>query len=248
MNSRSVSNKTALLFSAAYILLCFVACNDSDNEAPYTVEYYGALKNIMHKGDLSSKVQLSVLDSFEHIYALGAMENLKGEIQVLDGKPFNSIVSGDSLVFDYTLDKNATLLVYAEVKDWHSINIPNYVKTKSDFEKYIITEAEKKDINTSKPFPFLVEGAFDLINWHVINWKDGDKDHSHEKHIKSGLHGELNDMEARFLGFYSDAHHSIFTHHTTNMHIHMKTKNDRIAGHVDDFQLGQDMVLKLPER
>ena len=49
------------------------------------------------------------------------------------------------------------------------------------------------------------------------------------------------------LGFYSDSHHAIFTHHTTNMHIHMKLKDEKIAGHVDDLKLGLNMILKLPK-
>jgi acetolactate decarboxylase len=48
------------------------------------------------------------------------------------------------------------------------------------------------------------------------------------------------------LGFYSNAHHAIFTHHMTNMHIHVKTTDNKIAGHVDDLTLGKGMILKLP--
>ena len=48
------------------------------------------------------------------------------------------------------------------------------------------------------------------------------------------------------LGFYSDSHHAIFTHHTTNMHMHVKTDNNEIAGHVDALVLGEGMILKLP--
>ena len=49
------------------------------------------------------------------------------------------------------------------------------------------------------------------------------------------------------VGFYSDAHHGIFTHHSTNMHIHMKTGDHKVAGHVDDLTLGPKMILKLPD-
>lgn len=49
------------------------------------------------------------------------------------------------------------------------------------------------------------------------------------------------------LGFYSDSHHAIFTHHTTNMHIHLKTIDNKIAGHIDGLELGKGMILKLPD-
>ena len=84
------------------------------------------------------------------------------------------------------------------------------------------------------------------FDWHVINWKDGDTEHSHEKHINSGLNGTIENRQVEMLGFYSDSHHAIFTHHTTNMHIHVKTVDTKIAGHVDGLTLGKGMVLKLP--
>ena len=49
------------------------------------------------------------------------------------------------------------------------------------------------------------------------------------------------------LGFYSNSHHAIFTHHTTNMHIHVKTVDNKIAGHVDGLTLEKGMTLKLPD-
>lgn len=70
--------------------------------------------------------------------------------------------------------------------------------------------------------------------------------HSHSKHITSGPHGRLEDAEALILGFYSNRHKGIFIQHSTNVHMHFKTIDSKLAGHVDDIELGQDMVLKLP--
>ncbi len=51
------------------------------------------------------------------------------------------------------------------------------------------------------------------------------------------------------LGFYSTHHHAAaFTHHSTNMHLHVKTRGHVLAGHLDDLILGQEMVLRLPEQ
>lgn len=229
------------------IVLSSIRCSSENKKHPYEVKYFGALKNIMHKGDLSAKANLSVLDTISNLYALGAIENLKGEIQIFNSEPYNSYVSDDSMAFDRTLQKSATLLVYSKVREWHSITIPGDIRTKNDFETFIIRACEGKKIDASQAFPFLLDGEFESIDWHVIDWVDGDLDHSHEKHIKSGLYGQLKNTTAQFLGFYSDSHHAIFTHHTTNMHIHMKTHDNKIAGHVDDFRLGQNMILKLPK-
>ena len=213
----------------------------------FIVEYNGALKNMMHKGDISAKVDLKKFEKTEHFYALGAIENLKGEIQIFDSEPFNTIVIDSALAFDKSFDKKATLLVYASVSKWKSINIPDKVTTYDQLESYIQLTAKKNQIKVDEAFPFLIEGTPKSFDWHVINWKDGDKEHSHKKHISSGPHGTINNERVEMLGFYSDSHHAIFTHHTTNMHIHVKTVNNRIAGHVDGLTLGKGMILKLPD-
>lgn len=230
------------------ITLAIFSCErTSVKEQSFQVDYKGALKNIMHKGDLSAKAELSAYQDLKNVYALGAIENLKGEIQIFNGQPFNSIVQNGNLKFDSSYTKRATLLVTAVVKDWVSIPIPNHIKTKQALEKYIETTAAEHKIDVHQPFPFLIEGIVEELSWHVINWKDGDQEHTHEKHIQSGLNGTIQQEEVELLGFYSDAHHAIFTHHTTNMHIHVKSNNGKIAGHVDDLKIGKGMNLKLPK-
>ncbi len=229
-------------------VISITSCGTDNKETnKFKVEYKGALKNIMHKGDISAKADLSVFENTKHFYALGAIENLKGEIQVFDSKPSNTMVIDSTLTFDNSFNKKATLLVYASVSKWKSINIPDNVVTYKQLENYIEQTAKENQIKIDEPFPFLIEGTPKSFNWHVINWKDGDTEHSHEKHISSGLHESINDRQIEMLGFYSDSHHAIFTHHTTNMHIHVKTIDNRIAGHVDGLTLGKGMILKLPD-
>lgn len=235
--------KHHILFLFFFIL---ISCNESKEIELFEVEYYGALKNMMHENDISAKVDLSDYKEREHFYALGALENLTGEIQIFDGEPFNTQVQGDFLVFDKTFDFKGTLLVGASVSKWVTIDIPNDIKSYEQLEVFIEEQAKEKKIDTNKPFPFLVDGEVSSFDWHVINWKEDDTEHTHEKHVTSGLNGTIQNRELNMLGFYSNAHHAIFTHHTTNMHIHFKTIDDELAGHVDALTLGENMVLKLP--
>ena len=67
-------------------LLAFASCavpnidknTEGSAEQPHKVYYMGALKNIMHKGDLSAHASLSDFETTESLYALGAVEKLKG--------------------------------------------------------------------------------------------------------------------------------------------------------------------------
>ena len=66
------------------------------------------LKNIMHHGDLSSKIDLMELENLENLYALGAVEQLKGEILIMNSKPYISSCEhkNESHVVNKDLRKN----------------------------------------------------------------------------------------------------------------------------------------------
>lgn len=231
-----------------FLIIIMNSCSVS-NDKQVEVHHFGALKNMMHKGDLSAKVTLDELKDMNHLYALGAVENLKGEVLILDGIPSVSYVKGNdsskTMMLDDSFEKNACLLVLASVEEWESINIPNTVVTYEEFEGYVAETAAEKGIDIEKPFPFMIEGLAKSFDWHIIDWPENDTEHSHEKHIYSGLYGTLENQTVEMLGFYSNKHHAIFTHHSTNMHVHVKS--DKATGHADNFTLGENMILKLPK-
>lgn len=228
------------------ILLTLFACGTKQKEKKqFEVQYFGALKNMMHQGDITAKANLEDLKESKNLYALGALENLKGEILILDSKPFISAEKNEALSIDNSFKHKATLLVYSSVKEWKSSNIPDSIISYEELEKHIAQKAKELAIDVDKPFPFLIKGKAKSFDWHVINWKDGDTEHSHEKHINSGLNGTATEQEVEILGFYSNKHHAIFTHHSTNMHLHVKTTDNRISGHVDGLTLGKGMTLEL---
>ena len=239
--------KKSKYVSTLFLLLITISCSSDKKEtANFKVEYNGALKNAMQKGDLSAKVNLQEFKDTPNFYALGAFENLKGEIQLFNSESFNTSVVDSVLTFDKSYNQKATLLVYASVSKWNSIKIPDSIITNKQLENYIAIAAKEQHLKVDEPFPFLIEGVAKSFDWHVINWKDGDTEHSHQKHINSGLHGTIKENEVTVLGFYSDSHHAIFTHHTTNIHMHVKTMDNKIVGHLDGITLGENMVLKLP--
>jgi acetolactate decarboxylase len=207
----------------------------------------GAMRDVMKKGDLSAKIALSELEDKPHLYALGAVEGLKGEVLILDSKVNVSFVESGALKTDHSFKRKAALLVYAQVPEWQSVAVSEDIVSKEAFEKFIVRAAERHGIDVSEPFPFLLEGEIASAQWHVIDWDKKDTVHTHQKHKESGLRGTLKNQDVSILGFYSDDHHGVFTHHTTNMHMHIQSKNEpQIAGHLDDFQLAGKMKLKLP--
>lgn len=232
-------------FILIIILPVFTSCTmESGTTIP--VEYAGALKNMMKKGDISAKILLDTISDKNHLYALGAMSGLKGEIQIFDGQPLTAYAHSGLVKIDSTFPEDATLLVYSRMKDWLEIPIDENIKSMKQLEKYARGEAIKKGINVEEPFPFLIDGNIESMNWHVINWPEGDTEHSHDKHIASGPHGQLNQVRAEILGFYSSHHKGVFTHHTSSVHLHANVPSHKIAGHIDDLTLGDDCILRLP--
>ncbi|MFK5982297.1 MAG: decarboxylase [Flavobacteriaceae bacterium] len=235
-----------LLISLFAITL--LSCQSPKEESKqFKVEYNGALKNMMQNADISGKVELSKFKDVKNFYALGAIENLKGEIQIFNSVPSISYVSNNSLKIDKTFNKRATLLVYASVENWKDIKIPAEVITYGQLEVFVKKAASENGINVEEPFPFLLEGEIQKFDWHVINWRDGDTIHTHKKHKTKGMYGTIKNKEVEMLGFYSEKHKAIFTHHTRNSHIHVKMRKNGVAGHVDDLLLDIGMTLKIPE-
>jgi acetolactate decarboxylase len=226
------------------LLLIIVSCNDKKS---VQVEYTGALMRMM-SGDISATIKLSDLEDRTNLYALGAIENLKGEIQIFNGEPIISSVENGEVLISSQLDKNASLLVYAEVDAWDSYEVPTGISTSLELQSYIVEIAKVSGVGVNLPFPFLLQGEVDSLSWHVIDWKNGDTEHSHVKHQTSGLNGVLENEVVEVLGFYSENHKGIFTHHTSNVHLHFRTSDLKLAGHVDELELGTKMILKLPKQ
>lgn len=218
---------------------------ETESPLAFDVQHAGALKNFMHKKDVSAKIDMAEIENNQHLFALGAAENLKGEILIWDGEPYVSTVVDDQVNIDHSYQHKASLLVYSSVEKWSNFEVDAKVKTYNELEEFVAQTADENGIDISQPFPFLLKGAADTLSWHVIDWAEGDTVHTHQKHIESGLNGMITDVQTEILGFYSDSHHAIFTHHSTNMHLHFNC-GDTLAGHVDGLTLGEGMELSIP--
>lgn len=210
------------------------------------VRIAGQLHNIMANGDLRSTITLDNLKNYQHLYALGAIEGLAGEIIVLDGKIYNSRVKDKKLIIDDHNSK-AALLVYTDNQHWLPIEIKILVNGTRELEKIISDNANKYYPGSDKPIPFMIKGNIPSLRWHVINAPES-YEKSHQGFMQSGLQGELKNQNSILLGFYSKKHQGVFTHQSSEVHIHFITKDGKISGHVDDLILDEHSVLYIPEK
>jgi len=228
-----------ILLSIGMLISC-----EEKKEQP-VVYHSGALRTMM-SGDISKTIDLDTLSQKKYLYALGAFEGLQGEVQIFDGVSQSSRVKDSMVVIENKTEGSASLLVYTQIEKWVE-NSSFFFAAKTDLDSLLMNEVKKVGLDTEKPFPFILEGKVSELQWHVISWNPEDSVHTHKKHQESGLNGVVKNENVRILGFYSNKHKAIFTHHSSNVHMHFTSKNKSLAGHVDDLKIKDSITLKLPK-
>ena len=230
------------IFSSAALLLCFFLIS-----SPPEVKTAGEMKNIMQKGDLSAHISLDTLLTTTHIYGLGPAEGIKGELMILDSKAYWCKVENGITKTSLNNSSKAAMLVYSRVPDWKSITITGSVKDYASLEKTIEKLAAAHGQSLDEPFPFMIRGDISVASWHVIDWREGTT-HTFENHKQFAVNGRFMNEPATLLGFYSNKHHGIFTHHSTNMHVHIMDDKKTIVGHIEDISThANSITLLIPQ-
>ena len=202
------------------------------------VRVAGNLREMMMDNVTTSNLDLRRLESYAHLYALGAMEDLAGEISIVDGIPLITRVVNDSIVNESTFEVNATLLVYTQVDRFRTMKINEELGLK-ELEGFLREVSESREL--SQPFAFRVKGTASKIRWHVV--ERGSTSH---EHASTSFNRTETDVEVELLGFYSDHHQGVFTHHGSNTHIHLVNMETGMTAHVHDVIIKADSKLLIP--
>ncbi len=163
------------------------------------VKVSGAMRNIMIDGDLSAHVNLDTLDK-THLYGLGPVEGLNGEIVVIDGTVYSTFKEGSELKNQENKASLAAMFVYSKVRKWKEISIHSAVKNYTELETLIKQTAQKNGYNTEKPFAFKIKTSPSKAAWHVIDWKPETK-HTMENHNNSLIPEHLLTNQFNCLAF-----------------------------------------------
>lgn len=213
-------------------------------EVPPEVKVSGAMRNIMMEGDLSAHINLDTIDK-THLYGLGPIANLKGEIMILDGTIYSSTREAKQTINQQDKVNQAAMLVYSKVQKWREIKLQVDIDNYFELEKLIESTAHENGYDTEVPFSFKIEANVDSVSYHIIDWKKG-AHHTMENHMQYAYNGQFNKEKLILLGFYSRHHKSIFTHHTTFMHVHLMDKKTKTVGHLFTFKMKGEMIIFFP--
>ena len=101
------------------------------------VRWAGALRAVL-AGDVASHVSLERLAGLAHLYAVGPVAGLRGEITVVDGRPYVSQVEDGRIVVDPTFRHEAAFLVWAQIARWYDLDIPDTMLDDRGLEDFVV--------------------------------------------------------------------------------------------------------------
>jgi hypothetical protein len=210
----------------------------------FTVQWIGAQRDVL-QGDISGHIALASLSSLQNLYAVGPAEGLRGEVSIFDSVPSISRIVDGALNVEASFNVDAYFLVYAQVSAWHRVTVPHAIVDEATLETYLVKFASEHGIDVTQPFPFLIDATPQRATFHVLDKRDG-RTHPPELHEKAKVRFALRREPVEVIGFYSNRHRGIFTPGDAKVHMHIKSADGRMSGHLEKIQLERGATLAVP--
>jgi acetolactate decarboxylase len=196
-------------------------------------------------GDISGNVDLAPLAKLTHLYGLGPLAELLGEVTILHSRAaISRVAAGKQITTEFGFNHQTCFLVYAQVKEWQEAPLPTAIADSAGFEAALPEIAAAAGLSADEPFPFLLRGQPETVEFHILHKTDGLL-HSPALHEKAKVHFTLYRPELEIIGFHSPHHRGIFTPGTSNLHMHLLTDDDSVSGHLEELTF-TGLTLYLP--
>lgn len=235
-----IKKNSVLLFSFFLVVI-----NSYSQRYVQSVKIIGKMSEVMRKGNLTPTIMMDTISNKTNLYGMGPLDSLKGELIILDGKIYKSFIQNDIVVIDSSASKVlAPFFSYVNISKWSWLLLPNTVTNLKSLNDYLSNRFSKSE----QPFYFKIIGTIDSGTIHIANLPSYYKIKSPNDALTGQVKFSLKNEQVVILGFFSFNHQGIFTHHDTNMHLHLLTKNRALMGHVDDlFFNSNNITLEVQE-
>lgn len=223
-----------------WVSVLFFFCNDASAQNAVTkVKVVGAMNEVMWKGKLSGTIDLDTLSNQQHLFGLGPVEYLTGEILIVDGNAYKSSLLPDSTMkVEETYALKAPFFAYANITNWTQVILPDSIQSTQQFEQFLERTTKKQ----SRPFFFRFSGEIKQATIHVVNLPEGATVTSPKDAHQGQRNFVLSHQHVEIIGFFSTAHKGIFTHHDTYLHMHLITSDKQMMGHLDDVRFNKGTI------
>ena len=220
--------------SICLLLLCFVflACNSKDKTAKVksAVKIAGSVKKTMWQGHLEASINLDTITDKEHLYGLGPIENLTGEIIINDGKAYKSTVADDSTIkVEETFTIKAPFFAYTHVVNWKEQDLPDSIQNIQQLDNYLVAVST----DMPQPFAFKIACVIDSATIYIIDVPEGMQIHSPGDADQMHQYFHLAKDSGEIVGFFAKDGKVIFSPGESHLHMHLLNADKTKMGHLD---------------
>ncbi|HEX6776298.1 MAG TPA: hypothetical protein VF238_10640 [Methylomirabilota bacterium] len=208
------------------------------------VRWIGAQRDVLD-GDLWGHGDLEALSTASHLYALGPLEGLRGEVSIFDSVPSIARIEKDCVVTSASWSARACFLVWAQVPKWSECVRHLAPADLDGIERAAVALAGEAGLDPARPLPFRIRGTAVEATFHVLDKRD-DLPHNPERHEKAKVRRLLVHAPVELVGFYSRQHRGIFTPKESNVHVHLRTEDGLISGHLETIRLAEGGQVAVP--
>jgi acetolactate decarboxylase len=213
-----------------YTVLLMTNSYATARQADSGVKIIGAMKNVMWNGQLYGNIYLDTIADKQHLYGLGPVEYLSGELLIFDGSSYKSTVLSEmTMKVEETYKVQAPFFGYENIDKWEEQRLPDSVQTMKQLEVYL----DRITGSARRPFMFKIASTVDEATIHIVNLPQGTIVKSPNDAHLGQTNFSLKDEEVDILGFFSTDHKAVFTHHDTYLHMHLITSDRKKMGHLD---------------
>jgi len=210
----------------------------------WCVEWFGSQGDFI-AGKAAESVSLERFDGLESLYAVGPLDQARGEVSIYDSIPLISEVHDGRVNVTIDSCRHAAFLVYAIVENWRRVTVRNPIKTEQQLENHLLAWAVTSGIDVDQPFAFLLNGLIAQATFHIL-CNRGRGTYNAERHEKSKVRFPIANESVEVIGFYSRRHRGIFAPRDSNFHMHVRTLDNRFSGHLEAFNWEYGVMLYLP--
>jgi len=210
----------------------------------WCVEWFGSQGDFI-AGKAKEPISLQRFAGLESLYAIGPLERGRGEVSIYDSVPLISEVRDSQTDVSVDFNRCAAFLVYAIVENWRRVTVRKSIGSERQLEEQLLPFAVESGIDVDQPFPYLIHCHITQATFHVLgNQSEGE--YGPEVHEKAKIRFPIADHSVEIIGFYSRRHRGVFTPRDSDFHMHVRTLDNRLSGHLETFSFNQGITLYPP--
>jgi hypothetical protein len=148
----------------------------------WCVEWFGSQGDFI-AGKAREPISLQRFAGLESLYAVGPLENARGEVSIYDSAALISEFHDGLVNVSIDLSRRAAFLVYAIVENWRRTTIRRSIAGEQQLGDQLLRFAVETGIDVDQPFPFLLQCHMAQAAFHILcNQSDGEYNpHLHRK-------------------------------------------------------------------